>query len=144
MEVEERRQLPANEGGCWDELSALITGEESNPMVAFLKQNLAVAASRGDLDYAEKVIQDLTISLLQSRLFEQAKMMSDVELALRKMKLAEKKERESRPSGMQQNLNVNVKDGNMSVDNLQADQVVDIHHNNGVKIEDDGSKGKFH
>ena len=144
MEVEERRKLPANEGGCWDELSALITGEESNPMVAFLKQNLAVAASRGDLDYAEKVIQDLTISLLQSRLFEQAKMMSDVELALRKMKLAEKKERESRPSGMQQNLNVNVKDGNMSVDNLQADQVVDIHHNNGVKIEDDGSKGKFH
>lgn len=113
-------------------------------MVAFLKQNLAVAASRGDLDYAEKVIQDLTISLLQSRLFEQAKMMSDVELALRKMKLAEKKERESQPSGMQQNLNVNVKDGNMSVDNLQADQVVDIHHNNGVKIEDDGSKGKFH
>ena len=142
--MEERRQLPANEGGCWDELSALITGEESNPMVAFLKQNLAVAASRGDLDYAEKVIQDLTISLLQSRLFEQAKMMSDVELALRKMKLAEKKERESQPSGMQQNLNVNVKDGNMSVDNLQADQVVDIHHNNGVKIEDDGSKGKFH
>ena len=142
--MEERRQLPANEGGCWDELSALRTGEESNPMVAFLKQNLAVAASRGDLDYAEKVIQDLTISLLQSRLFEQAKMMSDVELALRKMKLAEKKERESQPSGMQQNLNVNVKDGNMSVDNLQADQVVDIHHNNGVKIEDDGSKGKFH
>lgn len=142
--MEERRQLPANEGGCWDELSALITGEESNPMVAFLKQNLAVAASRGDLDYAEKVTHDLTVSLLQNDLFEPAKMMSGVELKLRNMKLAEKKARESRPTGVQQNLNVNVKDGNMSVDNLQADQVVDIHHNNGIKLEDDGSKGQFH
>ena len=113
-------------------------------MVAFLKQNLAVAASRGDLDYAEKVTHDLTVSLLQNDLFEPAKMMSGVELKLRNMKLAEKKARESRPTGVQQNLNVNVKDGNMSVDNLQADQVVDIHHNNGIKLEDDGSKGQFH
>lgn len=132
--MEEQRQLPANEGGCWAELSALLTGEESNPRVAFLRQFLAVVGSRGDRDYTENVAHDLTISLLQSGLLEEAKMLSGVELGLRRAKMAERKERESKPSGMQQNFNVNVNDGSLKVENLQTDQVVDIH-NNGLILE---------
>lgn len=132
--MEEQRQLPANEGGCWAELSALLTGEESNPRVAFLRQFLAVVGSRGDRDYTENVAHDLTISLLQSGLLEEAKMLSGVELGLRRAKMAERKERESKPSGMQQNFNVNVTDGGLKVENLQTDQVVDIH-NNGLILE---------
>lgn len=132
--MEEQRQLPANEGGCWAELSALLTGEESNPRVAFLRQFLAVVGSRGDRDYTENVAHDLTISLLQSGLLEEAKMLSGVELGLRRAKMAERKERESKPSGMQQNFNVNVNDGGLKVENLQTDQVVDIH-NNGLILE---------
>ena len=90
------------------------------------------------------VVHDLTISLLQSGLMEEAKMMSGVELGLRQAKLAEKKARESQPSGMQQSINLNVKDGGLSVGNLQTDQVLDIHHNNGIKLDEDGSKGQFH
>lgn len=126
--------MPANEGGCWAELSALLTGEESNPRVAFLRQFLAVVGSRGDRDYTENVAHDLTISLLQSGLLEEAKMLSGVELGLRRAKMAERKERESKPSGMQQNFNVNVNDGGLKVENLQTDQVVDIH-NNGLILE---------
>lgn len=126
--------MPANEGGCWAELSALLTGEESNPRVAFLRQFLAVVGSRDDRDYTENVAHDLTISLLQSGLLEEAKMLSGVELGLRRAKMAERKERESKPSGMQQNFNVNVNDGSLKVENLQTDQVVDIH-NNGLILE---------
>lgn len=126
--------MPANEGGCWAELSALLTGEESNPRVAFLRQFLAVVGSRGDRDYTENVAHDLTISLLQSGLLEEAKMLSGVELGLRRAKMAERKERESKPSGMQQSFNVNVNDGGLKVENLQTDQVVDIH-NNGLILE---------
>ena len=148
--MEEQRQLPASEGGCWTELSALLTGEESNPRVAFLRQLLAVVGSRGDKDYTENVVHDLTISLLQGGHLEEAKMMSGVELGLRraklaerKAKLAERKERENKASGMQQSFNVNVSDGSLKVENLQTDQVLDIH-NNGLIFEENGGKGKFH
>ena len=142
--MEEQRQLPTNEGGCWAELSALLTGEESNPWVAFLRRFLSVVGSRGNLDYALNVAHDLTMSLVQSDCFEEAKMMTGVELVLRQATVAEKKERESKPSGMQQSFNVSVNDGGMSVGNLQTDQVVDIHHNNGLKLDGNGSKGQFH
>lgn len=141
--MEEQRQLPASEGGCWTELSALLTGEESNPRVAFLRQLLAVVGSRGDKDYTENVVHDLTISLLQGGHLEEAKMMSGVELGLRRAKQAERKERENKASGMQQSFNVNVSDGSLKVENLQTDQVLDIH-NNGLIFEENGGKGKFH
>ena len=141
--MEEQRQLPASEGGCWTELSSLLTGEESNPREAFLRQLLAVVGSRGDKDYTENVVHDLTISLLQGGHLEEAKMMSGVELGLRRAKLAERKERENKASGMQQSFNVNVSDGSLKVENLQTDQVLDIH-NNGLIFEENGGKWKFH
>ena len=79
------------------------------------------------------------ISLLQGGHLEEANMMSGVELGLRRAKLAERKERENKASGMQQSFNVNVSDGSLKVENLQTDQVLDIH-NNGLIFEENGGK----
>lgn len=134
--MEEQQQLPMNEGDCWAELSPSMTGMESNPKVAFLRQLLAVANTRGDLAYMQNLTHDLTLTLLQGNSFGEAAIMSKAELSLRQRITAARKQQEMKQQGVQQQLNVTVKDGKLSVDQLRADQVNDVHDNENVNLKE--------
>lgn len=67
--------------------------------------------------------------------------MTKIELKLRQMETARRQQREDRSQpGINQQLNLNLKDGNLSVQDLKADKVLDIHNNHEVNIEKDGGK----
>ena len=131
--MEKRLQLPQTDGGCWGDVSRPMAEEESNPKVAFLHRYLSTAMTRGDMKYLLNVVEDLTLTMLQTGEPEMAKMLSDIALNLRNMDLAERKAKEKAGS-MTQNLVLVVKDGKLSVENLDANKVFDIHHNGDVNV----------
>ena len=103
---------------------------------------MAIAASRGDTDYTENVATDTMIALLQSGLAQEATMMSNAVLSVRQQKLVERQQLEQRQAAaLQQQMNLNLTGGNLAVEQLKADQVTDIHHNETVNLNDkDGGK----
>jgi hypothetical protein len=139
--MEERQQLPMNVGDCWADLTPSITGAGSNPKVAFIVQFMGVASTRGDMKYLQEAAHDLMLTFAQSGSMEEVLIMTKIELKLRQMETARRQQREDRSQpGINQQLNLNLKDGNLSVQDLKADKVLDIHNNHEVNIEKDGGK----
>ena len=139
--MEEDKQLPKTSGGCEADVSPTTAGSESSPAAAFCMKVMAIAASRGDTDYTENVATDTMIALLQSGLAQEATMMSNAVLSVRQQKLVERQQLEQRQAAALQQMNLNLTGGNLAVEQLKADKVTDIHHNDTVNFNDqDGGK----
>lgn len=144
--MEEDRQLHANESSCWAELLPSIAGEEGNPVLSLIQNYFYVVSKRADLDFMLKVAHDMLLALVQNGNFEMAQKMSQVELKLRDMIHNEQLQREQRQQQPppQQQMNLNLNGGALTVGEMKADQVNDVHNNENVNINNDGGKGEFH
>jgi hypothetical protein len=140
--MEEDKQLPKTSGGCEADVSPTKAGSESSPAAALCMKMIAIAASRGDTDYTEHVATDTMIALLQSGMPQEAMMMSNAVLSVRQQKLVERQQLEQRQTAaLQQQMNLNLTGSNLAVEQLKADKVTDIHHNDTVNFNDqDGGK----
>ena len=140
--MEEDKQLPKTSGGCEADVSPTKAGSESSPAAALCMKMMAIAASRGDTDYTEHVATDTMIALLQSGMPQEATMMSNAVMSIRQQKLAERQQLEQRQTAaLQQHMNLNINNSGLSVEQLKANSVTDIHDNNTVNFNDqDGGK----
>lgn len=86
------QQLSNTEDGCWAEVSPLTTSAESTPVDAFLRKLVGTVIARGDLEYAEMVVQDCVLTLIEMGYHDEMQIMAKLQILLRKQAASEKKE----------------------------------------------------
>jgi hypothetical protein len=91
-DMAKEQQLSNTEGGCWAEVSPLTTSAESTPVDAFLRKLVGTVIARGDLEYAEMVVQDCVLTLIEMGYHDEMQIMAKLQILLRKQAASEKKE----------------------------------------------------
>jgi hypothetical protein len=140
--MEEDKQLPKTSGGCEADVSPTKAGSESSPAAVLCMQLLAVVATKGNAELTEIVANETIITLLQSGYLQEAQILSNALLKIRQQILMERQQLEQRQTAaLQQQMNLNINNNGLSVDQLKANSVTDIHDNNTVNFNDqDGGK----
>ena len=140
--MEEDKQLPKTSGGCEADVSPTKASSESSPAAVLCMQLLAVVATKGNAELTEIVANETIITLLQSGYLQEAQILSNALLKIRQQILMERQQLEQRQTAaLQQQMNLNINNNGLSVDQLKANSVTDIHDNNTVNFNDqDGGK----
>ena len=92
--MEERQQLPNTGGSCEGLTAPEHSAEEDNSKVAFLSKMMAKVALRGDLDYAQKVAEDVMLAALETGEVKLAQMLGTTVANLRQQQLMEKQKQQ--------------------------------------------------